>query len=92
LALIFLAIAVIGLIGYLLGCRRPTAEEIYTKEFGQLTPDDEFLLGAGGITDPEENRTAANGYYNNTDQRDYRYESSPRAERARIGQSSEDMV
>jgi hypothetical protein len=92
LALIFLAIAVIGLIGYLLGCRRPTAEELYEKEFGQLTPDDEFLLGTGGITDTEESRTSANGYYNNTNQGDFRSESSPRTERTRIGQSNEDMV
>ena len=91
--MVFLAIAVLGLLGYLLGCRRPTADQLYEKEFGQITPDDEFLLGAGGITDPEENRPTANGYYNNNaNQQNFRYESSPRSERTRIGQSSEDMV
>ncbi len=92
MALLFLAIAVIGLIGYLLGCRRPTAEELYANEFGQITPDDEFLLGAGGITDTEESKTSTNGYYNNNNQPGFRYESSPRTERTRIGQSNEDMV
>ncbi len=89
LALIFLAIAVIGIIGYLLGCRRPTPEELYANEFEQLTPDDEFLLGAGGITNTNESKISPTGYNN---QRDFRYESSPRTERTRIGQSDEDMV
>jgi len=92
LALLFLAIAVIGLIGYLLGCRRPTAEELYANEFGQITPDDEFLLGAGGITDTDEGKTSTNGYYNNNNQPGFRYESSPRTEGTRIGLSNEDMV
>jgi len=76
-ALIFLVIAVVGLIGYFLGCRRPTLEELRAKEFQQVTPDDEFLLGHGGavgITDLDDRRP------------------SPHADRARIGQSHEDMV
>lgn len=99
LALGFLLIAIIGLIGYLLGCRRPTAEELYAKEFEQITPDEEFLLGSGGITGPEDSKVAAtttipiNGYFNHDyNQQDFHYDSSPRTERARIGQSNEDMV
>jgi len=92
LALLSLTIAVIGLIGYLLGCRRPTPEELYASEFEQITPDDEFLLGAGGITNPNDGKISPNAYFNNTNQRDFRYESSPRTERTRIGQSDEDMV
>jgi hypothetical protein len=92
LALLFLTIAVIGLIGYFLGCRRPTPEELYGNEFEQITPDDEFLLGGGGITNTTDSKTPTNGYYTNNMQRDFRYESSPRTERTRIGQSDEDMV
>ncbi len=92
LALLFLTIAVIGLIGYLLGCRRPTPEELYANEFEQLTPDDEFLLGAGGITNTDDNKTLTNEYINNNNQQDFRFQSSPRTERTRIGQSDEDMV
>ncbi|CAF0745464.1 unnamed protein product [Rotaria sp. Silwood1] len=90
-ALIFLTIAVIGLIGYLLGCRRPTPEEIYAKEFQQITtPDDQFLLGNDGSTSPNGIQTSTNEYFNNN--QDFHYKSSPLAERTRIGQSSEDMV
>ncbi len=78
--------------GYLLGCRRPTPEELNAEEYGPITPDNEFLLGTGGITDINDSKTTTNGYFNNTNQRDFRYESSPRTERARIGQSDEDMV
>ncbi|CAF3506551.1 unnamed protein product [Adineta steineri] len=92
-ALLFLTISVIGLIGYLLGCRRPTPEELYANEFEQLTPDDEFLLGGGGVTNVDETKTSTNGYFNNnTDRQNYHYNSSPSAERTRIGQSDEDMV
>jgi len=90
-ALLFLTIAVIGLVGYLLGCRRPTPEELYANEFEQITPDDEFLLGGGGITNTDDTKTSPTGYVNNN-QRDFRYESSPPGERTRIGQSDEDMV
>ena len=90
-ALTFLAIAVIGVIGYLLGCRRPTPEELYEIEFGQTTPDDEFLLGGGGVTTSTDVKIPINRYLDD-DQRDFQYDSSPRAERTRIGQSDEDMV
>ncbi len=94
-AVIFLTLAVVGLIGYLLGCRRPTIEEIYANEFEQLTPDDEFLLGAGGISNMNETKisipTSSNGFFDNN-QRDYRYESIQPIERTVIGQSHEDMV
>ncbi|CAF2407747.1 unnamed protein product [Rotaria sp. Silwood2] len=90
LALISLAIAVFGLIGYLLGCRRPTPEEIYAKEFQQITPDDEFLLRNDGSTNPNGIQTSTNEYFNNN--QNFHYKSSPLSERTRIGQSSEDMV
>jgi hypothetical protein len=90
LALVFLTLAICGLIGYLLGCRRPTLEELYADQFEQLTPDDEFLLGAGGVTNMNDTKisipASQNGYFDNNP-RDFRYESLPR-----IGQSNEDMV
>ncbi|CAF0893124.1 unnamed protein product [Adineta ricciae] len=91
-ALVFLAIAVIGIIGHLLGCRRPTPEEIYAKDFEQLTPDDEFLLGAGGVTEVDETKPSPPIDYLNSNQQDFRYNSSPTGERTRVGQSDEDMV
>jgi hypothetical protein len=94
-ALIFLTLAVCGLIGYLLGCRRPTIEEIYANEFDQLTPDDEFLLGTGGISNMNDTKisipNSSNGFFDNN-QRDFRYESLPPIERTRVGLSHEDMV
>jgi hypothetical protein len=94
LALLFLLIAVIGLIGYLLGCRRPTPEEIYETEFRQVTPDDEFLLGGNGLfTNTDETKTLSNGHFdNNQQQPDFRSDSRSPVERTRIGQSNEDMV
>jgi len=89
-SLIFLTLAVFGLIGYFLGFRRPTLEELYADEFEQLTPDDEFLLGAGGISNLNDTKIS-NGYFDNS-QRDYRYESLQPVERTRVGQSHEDMV
>ncbi|CAF2586539.1 unnamed protein product [Rotaria sp. Silwood2] len=96
--LIFLTLAVFGLIGYLLGCRRPTLEELYANEFEQLTPDDEFLLGTGEISNMNDTKisieNSSNGVFNNNNyyQRDFRYESLLPIERARIGQSHEDTV
>ncbi|CAF0739496.1 unnamed protein product [Rotaria sordida] len=89
-ALVFLTIAVIGLIGYLLGCRRPTAEEIYVKEFQRIPPDDELLLGNDGSTNANGIQISTNEYFNNN--QDFPYKSSPLAERTRIGHSGEDMV
>ena len=90
-ALAFLTIAVFGLVGYFLGCRRPTAEELYANEAEQITPDDEFLLGGGGVTAVNDTKIPIDRYLDDN-QRDFRYESSPRTERTRIGQSDEDMV
>jgi hypothetical protein len=90
-ALTFLTIAVFGLVGYLLGCRRPTPEELYSNEFGEKTPVDEFLLGGGGITNANDTIISTNRYYDNN-QGDFRYESSPSGGRTRVGQSDEDMV
>ncbi|CAF1364561.1 unnamed protein product [Adineta steineri] len=94
-ALIFLTFAVCGLIGYLLGCRRPTLEELYANEFDQLTPDDEFLLGAGGITNLNDTKlsiaNSSHGYFDNN-HKDFRYETLPPIERTRVGQSYEHMV
>lgn len=94
-SLLFLSLAVLGLIGYLLGCRRPSLEEIYANEFEQLSPDDEYLLGGGGISHMNETKiliqNPSNGYFDQ-DRRDYRYESLQPIERTRIGQSHEDMV
>ena len=92
LALVFLAIAVVGLIGFFLGCRRPTPDELRAEENEAPTPDNEFLLGTGANPDIYDGKTSTNGYYNNYDQRDFRSESSPRGQKARIGQSDEDMV
>lgn len=90
-----MTLAVFGLIGYLLGCRRPSLEELYANEFDQLTPDDEFLLGAGGISNLNDTKMSipisSNGVFDNY-QRDFRYESLQPIERKRVGQSHEDMV
>ncbi len=87
-----MALAVVGLVGYLLGCRRPTLEELYANEFEQLTPDEEFLLGGGGVTSANETKVpippSTNEFFDNSP-RDIRYEP---LERTRIGQSNEDMV
>ncbi|CAF0876513.1 unnamed protein product [Rotaria sordida] len=97
--LIFLTLAVFGFIGYLLGCRRPTLEELYANEFEQLTPDDEFLLGTGRISNINDTKisieNSSNGLFNNNNnnnQRDFRYESLLPIERIRIGQSYEHVV
>lgn len=91
-------LALVGLIGYLLGCRRPTTEELYANEFEQLSPDDEYLLGAGGGELSHLNETkvfmqnpSSNGYFDQN-REDFRYESLQPIERTRIGQSHEDMV
>lgn len=96
-AFLFLTLAVIGVIGYLLGCRRPSLEELYANEFEQLTPDEEFLLGAGGGGISNLNDTkillenTSHGYFD-TYRDSSRYESLQPIERTRIGQSHEDMV
>lgn len=95
-SLIFLLLAVAGLIGYSLGCRRPTLEELYANEFEQLSPDDEYLLGTGeGLVNLNETKISipisSNGYFDQNHQ-DFRYESLQPIERTRIGQSHEDMV
>lgn len=88
-------LAIIALIGYSLGCRRPTLEELYANEFEQLTPDDEFLLAAEGISNMNDTKisiqNSTNGLFNNN-QRDFRYESLLPMERTRLGQSHEDVV
>jgi len=90
-----LTLALFGLIGYLLGCRRPSLDELYANEFDQLTPDDEFLLGAGEISNMNDTKisiqNSTNGYFDNNP-RDFRYESLQPIERKRVGQSHEDMV
>ncbi len=90
-----MTLAVLGLIGYLLGCRRPTLEEIYANEFDQLTPDDEFLLGGGGLSNMNDTKISIQNstmeYFDNN-QKDFRYESLQPIERNRVGQSHEHMV
>lgn len=70
-------------------------EELYANEFDQLTPDDEFLLGGGGISNLNETKisipASSNGYFDNY-QKDFRYESLQPIERTRVGQSYEHMV
>ena len=95
-SLIFLILALLGLIGYFLGCRRPTLEELIANEFEQLSPDDEYLLGTGGgLVNMNETKisipNSSNGYFDQNHQ-DYRYESLQPIERTRIGHSHEDMV
>jgi hypothetical protein len=94
-AIIFLTLGVCGIIGYLLGFRRPTIEELYAEEFEQLTPDDEFLLGAGGVSNMNDTKLSipqsSIAFFDNN-QRDFRYESLQPIERTRVGQSHEDMV
>ncbi|CAF3689139.1 unnamed protein product [Rotaria socialis] len=89
-ALIFLTVGIVGFIGYLLGCRRPTAEEIMAKELQLIRSDDEALLGGNDFTNINGIRISTNDY-THTDE-DFHYKSSPLAERIRIGQISEDMV
>lgn len=91
LALVALTVAVMGLIGYLLGCRRPTPEELYASEFQQITPDDEFLLGEGAVMQVDETKPFSNGHYGDPNA-DFPYKPSPPTSRTRIGQSDEDMV
>jgi hypothetical protein len=90
-----LTLALLGLIGYLLGLRRPTLEELYANEFEQLTPDDEFLLGSGGMSNMNDTKilipNSSNGYFDQN-HRDFRYESIQPIERTHVGQSHEDMV
>ena len=88
-----MVIAVVGLIGYLLGCRRPTAEELYANEFEQTGPDDELLLGSGGFTNIDETKISANGHFDENSRGEFRYDTQPSPTgRTRIGQSDEDMV
>ena len=92
-ALIFLSIALIGLIGYFLGCRRPTAEELRAKEFEQFTPDDEYLLSSNGANNEMDGRVSPLRYAPETPVADFRYDSQTvRPSQIRIGQSDEDMV
>ncbi|CAF0750834.1 unnamed protein product [Didymodactylos carnosus] len=46
-ALLFLLVALIGVIGYLCGCRRPKPE--YYKDFEQLQQDDDYLINENGV-------------------------------------------
>ena len=89
-----MVIAVIGLIGYLLGCRRPTPDELYANEFEQqLGPDDELLLGSGGFTNVDERKVSPNGHFDENSRGGFRYDGQPSPPgRTRIGQSDEDMV
>ncbi|CAF1270965.1 unnamed protein product [Rotaria magnacalcarata] len=95
-ALMFLTLAMVGVIGYLLGCRRPTLEELYGNDFEQITPDEEFLLGTGPILNMNDTKistqNSTTGLFNNHHQRDFQYESLLLIERTRIGQSHEDVV
>ncbi|CAF3008565.1 unnamed protein product [Rotaria socialis] len=95
-ALMFLTLAMVGVIGYLLGCRRPTLEELYGNDFEQITSDNEFLLGTGPILNMNDTKisiqNSTNGLFNNHNQRDFQYESLLLIERTRIGQSHEDIV
>jgi len=90
-----LTLALFGLIGYLLGCRRPSLDELYANEFDQLTPDDEFLLGGGGLSNMNDTKISIQNstmeYFDNN-QKDFRYESLQPIERNRVGQSHEHMV
>lgn len=90
LAVIFLLIALIGIVCYLLGCRRPTPEELLAKEFQQLAPDNEFLLSGGAPPMGTGTGAAINDY--NDDNQDVPYRSSPFSERTRFGHSNEDTV
>ena len=83
-------IAIIGLIGYLLGCRRPTPEEIYAKEFQQVAPDDEFLLAGNDSTSVNINQASQNEYFHNNSY--FPHDTSSSIGQTRIGQSNEDMV
>ena len=95
LAFVFLTLAILGLIGYFLGCRRPSFEEIYADEFEQLTPDDEFLLGGGRVNHHNDTKISippsSNGYFE-YNQPEVRYESILPAERTHVGRSYEHTV
>lgn len=87
--MVFLTLGIIGFIGYLLGCKRPTPEELLAKEIHQTAPDNEFLLDTDRATYTNGMSPQANEY--NNDQ-DYPYKSSALAGRTRFGHSTEDMV
>lgn len=84
LALAFITIAAIGFIGYLLGCRRPSPEEICAKEFEQLRSDNEALLNGADLNNQNDIGISPN--------QDFDYRSSPFSERTRIAHAGEDMV
>lgn len=91
--MVFLFISVIGLVGYLLGCRRPTREQLQDAEFAQMQNDDELLLGVHVDNNGQERKPFMNGYIDNTHSPKLGYDSRPeRPPRTRIGQSDEDMV
>lgn len=94
-AFVFLTMAILGLIGYFLGCRRPSLEELYADEFEQLTPDDEYLLSGGGMTQRNDTKNSippsSNGYFE-YNLPEVRYESILPIERSRVGRSYEHVV
>lgn len=97
ISFVFLGLAAIALIGYYLGCRRPTLEELYGNEFEQMMTDDEFLLGTGGLSNLNDTKisiqTSTNGYLNHhNNQKDFQYESLLPMERTHVGRSNEHMV
>ena len=67
-------------------------EELYANEFEQLAPDDEFLLGQDDAANGNDAKIPTNDYFDNDNQREFRYASQPPIERTRIGLSDEDMV
>ena len=67
-------------------------EELYANEFEQLTPDDEFLLGQDDAANGNDTKIPTNDYFDNNNEREFRYAPQPPIERTRIGLSDEDMV
>jgi hypothetical protein len=96
LAFVFLLLSIVGLIGYVLGCRRPSFEQLYGNELEHLTLDDEYLLGTGGFTRMNDTkmvtRHLSNGLFGRHHQREYHYETLLPIESTSCTRTNEHMV
>lgn len=89
--------AVLGLIGYFLGCRRPSLEELYANEFDQQLPTDEdYLLAGQTYSNLNETKISIpatpNDYFNRNQRQDSTYESLLPEPRTRSIHAVEHMV
>jgi hypothetical protein len=93
LAFIFLIIAVIGIVGYAFGCRRPTIQELEGNDVERMLTEDELLLASNDLADVNRKDISNDGYFDSNNPMDYRHDKQLLTiERTRIGHSVEDMV